>query len=144
MQIRDFRPDDLEAILSFKQASVKISFPGQDYNLDLFRKSILKAAEKDPATIKVAEDQGKPAGYIWFRIKDSASGRHGVISHAFVDPSHRRRGLSLKLNQAAEDWFRAQGIDRIEVQITKTNIPSLEMCRKLGYKETRLVLEKRL
>ena len=57
---------------------------------------------------------------------------------------YRRQGLSLKLMQAAEDWLSSQGIDRIEVQITRENEASLAMCRKLGYQEKRLVLEKKI
>lgn len=141
MEIRDFRPEDLETLARFKQESVSISFPGSDYSLDLYRKSILKAP---PETVKVAEDGGKIAGYIWFRVKEGASGRCGVIMHTFVDQACRRRGLSLKLNRAAEDWFRSHGIGRIEVTISRENKPSLAMCRKLGYQEKRIVLEKRL
>ena len=141
MKIRDFKPEDLETLARFKEESVRISFPGSDYNIDGYRKRLLSS---DPATIKVAEDRGRIAGYIWFSIRSSSRGQKGVINHTFVEQDYRRQGLSLKLNKAAEGWLRSQGIGRIEVKISKDNMPSLEMCRKLGYKETRLILEKSL
>ena len=88
--------------------------------------------------------RGRPVGYIWFSSKKTSRGWIGLIRHVFVDPGHRRRGLSTELNRLAEDWFRSQGITLVEVQIARANAPSLEMCRKLGYKETRSVLEKKL
>ena len=68
MQIRNFKPQDLETLVKFKGESIRVSFPGKSYNLDLFKSRLLKA---DPSTILVAEDQGRIAGYCWFRIKTS-------------------------------------------------------------------------
>ena len=144
MEIRNFRPGDLGTLARFKQESARTSFPGRKYNIELFRRRVLEHSKKFPGTIKVAEDRGKIAGYIWFSVKKTSRGRFGVVRHVFIEPSHRRHGLATELNRAAEDWFRSQGISWIEVTITKTNRPSLEMCRRLGYKETRLVLEKSL
>lgn len=144
MQIRDFKLGDLETLVNFKKESVRISFPGKAYNLDLYRRSLLKAAEREPGTIKVAEEANRIVGYVWFCIKNSATGPHGVINHTFVRPDCRGRGISLKLMKVAEAWFRSKGINRIELQVSNSNLPSLRMCRKLGYKETRVVLEKSL
>lgn len=142
--VRNFRQGDLESIVDFKRESAAVSFPGRGFSEESFRKEILKRTSKNPESIKIAEKDGKVVGYVYFKIVRTAFGRSGVINHVFVDREHRRMGLGQRLMEVAEDHLRSQDLERIRVTITKTNEPSLRMCRRLGYREKRLVMEKEL
>jgi ribosomal protein S18 acetylase RimI-like enzyme len=141
MLIRNFRKSDLDRILGFKCESVKTSFPACEFDDTNFRKNVLKAPT---GSILIAEADGVIAGYIYLKIKKTSIGTYGMVHHIFVDPEHRGEGIASALMGKAEDYFRAQDIKKIRVTITMTNKPSLELARKFGYKEKRIVMEKEL
>ncbi len=142
--IRNFKHSDLEKLVEFKKESTGVSFPGRDFNEESFRRELLNRYSGDPESIKVAEMDGRVVGYVYFKITETAFGRSGVINHVFVDEEYRKIGLGQKLMGIAEDYLKSRGLKRIRVTITKTNEPSLRMCRRLGYSEKRVVMEKEL
>jgi ribosomal protein S18 acetylase RimI-like enzyme len=141
MMIRSFRNSDLNRIVEFKHQSVKVSFPGLDFDDKLFRKALLNSG---PGSVMVAEDNGTVIGYIFLKTKKTSTGKYGIIHHVFVDPDYRGRGIATTLMKKAEDHFRSLGLRRIRSTVTLSNEPSISMVRRLGYKEKRLILEKEL
>lgn len=141
MIIRPFRSSDLDRIIEFKQESSKISFPACEIDSSFFRKNILKA---EPGSILVAEDNANLVGYIYLKTKRTDTGIHGIIHHIFVDPEHRGRGLATQLMQKGEDYFRSKNLKSLRSTITITNEPSINMIKKFGYREKRIIFEKDL
>jgi len=144
IRIRNFRPADTEKILEFKEKSVKLNFPGTDFDRKMFRKILLRSSKRNPDYIKVAEDDGKIAGYVWFKTVDSAVGEFGRIEHIFVDPSFRRSGLGKKLMEASEVCMKAEGMKRVKLTVTCKNEAAVSLYEKMGYRTERFVMERDL
>lgn len=144
MTVRNFSPEDLDVVRGFKEKSVRISFPDADYDIEAFRRNLLSSSEKEPDSVKVVEKGGRVVGYIWFRIKSGITGNLGIINHVFIDDSVRKLGLASSLMKIAEEFFMSRDIKRVRVTITLTNEPSIRMCKKMGYREKRVIMEKEL
>ena len=142
--IRDFALSDIERILDYRQESGKVSFPGLAIDRERESAFVTEHAEKNPGTIKVAEVEGRPAGYVRFELKSSSFGDYGLINAIFVDKDQRNAGLGNLLIKAAEGWLISKGAGSVEAAITSTNLPSLSFFRSIGYIEKRTVVEKRL
>ncbi|MBN1896367.1 MAG: GNAT family N-acetyltransferase [Candidatus Aenigmarchaeota archaeon] len=142
--IRNFRPDDIEKISFFKSESVKMNFPGCEFNPVLYRKLLLKSVSMSPDYVKVAEDNGNVVGYVWFRVIDSSVGMFGRFEHLFVDQSCRGKGVGRMLMESAEDFFRKSGIKTVKLTVTTTNEDAMKLYEKLGYRTKRYKMEKDL
>ncbi len=142
--LRNFSPQDLDRVSDFKRKSVIISFPDAGYDIESFRRNILSSSEKEPDSVRVLERDGRIVGYVWFRLKSGITGTLGIVNHVFIDESVRRMGLANELMKIAEEYFMSRGIRKARVTVTLSNESSLKMCRKLGYKEKRVIMEKDL
>jgi ribosomal protein S18 acetylase RimI-like enzyme len=140
--VRDFSEKDMKKILEYRQETACISFPGINMNREQSRKSVLFQLKKYPGTIKVAEIKGKPIGYIRFHARKGSLERYGRINIIFVEKNYRNRGIGKLLLEKAEEWFRLQGIGRMEAVVTNSNVSSCEFFRHKGYAEKRTVFEK--
>jgi len=144
IRIRDFLPGDLEKILRYREEVARESFPELKMESEKARKAILSQLENHPGTLKVAESEGKPIGYIMFTPKSGSLGKYGRITSIFVERPWRKQGVGALLLEEAEKSLLSKGINRIYAEITNTNKPSLDFFRKSGYKEKRTVVEKRV
>jgi len=144
INIRNFEEKDIGKIIEFKKESAKVSFPGIDIDTNLFKRRLLRKVKKDPNLVKIAEKDMDVIGYVFLDKRKAITGPIGYINHVFVTEPYRKSGLGSRLTQEAEDYLKSVGIKRIRVTITKTNTVSLNFCKKLGYEEKRLILEKTL
>jgi ribosomal protein S18 acetylase RimI-like enzyme len=144
MLIRDFSEQDMEKLLDYREESAKISFPRMKIDREKARRFFLEHVEKYPGTLKVAELEGKIAGFIRFFPEEGSFGRYGMIDLIFVDKEHRKRGVGKLLLETAEKWFESSGISHIEAVVTNTNAPSINFFKSQGYEERRTVFNKRL
>ena len=96
--------------------------------------------------MNVVEDEGSGnvIAYIKFGTKKTITGRHGEIKHVFVDQEHRGKGIAKKLITYAEKELKKSGINKVRTVVTKSNHSSMEMNKRLGYKEKRIIFEKEL
>jgi phosphinothricin acetyltransferase len=140
--IRDFREEDMEKILEYREEVAGISFPVMKFSKESSRKAMLKGLEKHPGSIRIAELDGKIAGFIIFRPKKLSLEESGSIESIFVHKDYRKRGIAKLLLETAEEWFRKKGIRHISATVTNTNLPSMELFSKSGYREKRTVFEK--
>ncbi len=141
---RNFRENDLPEIIGFKRKSVEISFPGYEFDVENFKKKLLKSSEKEPEGIQVLESGGKIIGYIWFSSGKGDFGKYGLLHHLFIDENYRGKDLAIKLINYAEQYLRSKGIKRVKLTVTETNGPAIKLYEKLNYKKTRSVMEKLL
>lgn len=68
----------------------------------------------------------------------------GEITDLFVCPEARRGGIARELAEAALDWLRAAGIERVEIQVAVGNAEGQAFWRALGFGDLMDVLQKRL
>ena len=66
------------------------------------------------------------------------------ISDLFVDPTRRRRGIAGALLDAAFDWARARGTDRVEARVSSRNPEGQAFWRAVGFGDFMDVLHRRL
>jgi ribosomal protein S18 acetylase RimI-like enzyme len=137
--IRSFKPSDRLAIKKFIIASAAISWPGKKIKC---RYILPKIGKK--GYIKIAEIERKPIAFIWFSIRNSAIGKYGYIKHIFVEKKWRRKGIAKKLIKIAEKELKLKGIDTLRLIVTKTNRSGFVFAKKCGFKQSRIVMEKKI
>ncbi|MEM1566421.1 MAG: ribosomal protein S18-alanine N-acetyltransferase [Candidatus Bathyarchaeia archaeon] len=85
----------------------------------------------------VAKENGEIVGFIigMLSVEDDM-----VIGHILtidVYPSHRRRGVGVKLLQEIEKIFRNKQASMCRLEVREDNIAALNLYQKLGYREVR-------
>ena len=94
---------------------------------------------KNGAQIWVAKDNNKIVGVLQGIIKTSEDNpgwrvrTYGQLDALFVTQSHRGQKVGDALMQAAEDYFKEQGITVIEANIWGFNIASQKLAQRMGY-----------
>jgi ribosomal protein S18 acetylase RimI-like enzyme len=144
LKIRDFYPGDMEKLLDYREETAGISFPGMRIDRGQSRRSMLLHIQRNPGTIKVAEINGKAAGYVMFQPRRGSLGAYGRINIIFVEEGLRHKGVGKLLLDSAEKWLRSHGIKRMEAVVTNSNLRSCNFFREHGYREKRTVFEKRM
>lgn len=66
----------------------------------------------------------------------------GVIENIYVRPDHRRAGIGSTLLSAAETQLRADGVERISLEVMAANEAARQFYRAYGYHPHRVGLEK--
>ncbi|OYT61985.1 MAG: hypothetical protein B6U69_02580 [Thermofilum sp. ex4484_15] len=61
----------------------------------------------------------------------------GVIDYIAVSPRYRRRGIASKLITSSEELFKSWSESYVAASTKGSNIASINLFRKLGYKEVR-------
>jgi ribosomal protein S18 acetylase RimI-like enzyme len=90
-------------------------------------------AARDPAGIFVAEDAGRPVGYIttW---QDREAGI-GHIPNLAIDAACRGQGLGRQLIEHAMDHFRGAGLTHAKIETLAQNAVGNHLYRDLGFQE---------
>lgn len=106
MEIRDFRPEDVEALVDILRANQQYGHPDTDGPEAMLRVHTCTAAE-----FLVAEDQGAVVGM----IRGTYDGSRAIIYLASVHPDHQRRGLGRALVLQIAHRFKERGAGSIAV-----------------------------
>jgi ribosomal protein S18 acetylase RimI-like enzyme len=112
-------------------------------------RKLLRAVLRDPdAATFVFEADGAVVGMSCVRIDRAPpilrETRRAEITDLGVRRERRRRGVGLALAQAALDWVSSQGVDRVEVRVTRGNRAGQAFWRSLGFGDFMDVLQRRL
>ena len=67
-------------------------------------------------------------------------GHRGWVYYVAVDPDHQRRNLGGAIMQAAEDWLRARGIEKLQLLVRPDNTAVNAFYESLGYGEQKRVI----
>lgn len=99
--------------------------------------------------VALAELGGRPAGYLLARIEkpfvhESPIRAIGHVSHCYVEPDARRRGVVRRLVREAEDWFRSRDLSYAELSYQFANSLAASTWPALGYETFRVYGRKRL
>lgn len=85
------------------------------------------------------EPGGPPLGFLAGRVRTTppwfGGAPVGFVSEVYVSPAGRGRGFGEALVLAATDWFRGQGIARLELQVLAGNAGARGLYLKLGWRE---------
>ena len=86
-----------------------------------------------------AEEKLRPIGFLAGRIRSLppyfGGFPVGFISEVFVDAAYRGQGVGRRLMAAAIEWFQAQKVRRIELQVVINNVGARKVYREMGWKD---------
>jgi diamine N-acetyltransferase len=113
-------------------------FAPQPGSIRVFEKDYLRPAIGDKnSLILVALNGEKVVGYSYTLIADSAlevnHKNFGLIHDLFVTQDSRRRGTGEKLYTEILKWFKAKGVNRVELSVIAKNEAACGFWRKHGY-----------
>jgi ribosomal protein S18 acetylase RimI-like enzyme len=60
-------------------------------------------------------------------------GHRGWVYYVSVDPDHRGKGFGRAIMQAAEDWLRARGIQKLQLMVRGDNAQVHAFYESIGY-----------
>lgn len=140
-------PADMDPILAMLPELYESNFPGfkADSEFITRKKGQIRSASRDPGqSILVAEDETGLAGFIWLAIEEEwgGLGYRGEIAAIYVRPSYRGKGVGRELMAEGEAMLRRYGCRKIHLMVTRSNEAAVGLYEDLGYKVTRLQMEK--
>ena len=91
------------------------------------------------ANLFLAESADVLAGFLAARVRRAPAwfggAPIGFVSEVWVEPHARGAGVGEKLARAAEAWFVASEIKRVELQVMMQNVAARRLYAKLGWVE---------
>ena len=127
MQIRDFRPDDCDALVEILKANQQYGQPEMDGP-----EAMQRVHENPAAEFLVAEVEGQLVGL----IRGAYDGSRAVIYLASVHPHHQRQGIGRALVQEIARRFAARGANNVAVIVPG----DLTFWKKLSFRQTTRVM----
>lgn len=135
-KIREFKPKDLEEIVWINKTCLP-----ENYSTSFF----MHHHYAHQKSFLVAEVDGKIVGYIMCRIEFGLSNlrfglaKKGHVISIAVLPEYRRRGIGKKLMEKAMKAMKDYGASEFYLEVRVSNIPAINLYRKLNYKITRRI-----
>jgi len=83
----------------------------------------------------VAKENGNIIGFIIGALSMEDGNIVGHVLTIDVSPSHRRKGVGLKLLQEMEKIFRDRGAKVCHLEVREDNVAAISLYRKLGYRK---------
>ncbi len=116
---------------------------------DAALRDLLAAMHRDPETlILVYDDEGDLPGMAIVRIDEQPpimrETQRAEITDLGVREGERRRGIASGLVEAALEWIRVSGVDRVEVNVARGNREGQAFWRARGFGDLMDVLQLRL
>jgi len=128
MVIRDFRPEDVDALVDILRANQQYGHPDIDGPDAMLRVHRCVAAE-----FLVAEEEGQVVGM----VRGTYDGSRAVIYLASVHPNHQRRGIGRALVLEIARRFRERGAGSIAVIVPG----DAGFWQKLSFRQTVRVMQ---
>lgn len=128
MVIRDFRPEDTEALVEILKANLQYGDPateGPD--------AMLRVYQCPAAVFLVAEEDGKPVGM----SRGVYDGSKALIHIVSVHPAYQRRGIGTALVRETARRFKERGATNLAVTVPGDN---LEFWKKLSFRMTTRIM----
>lgn len=67
-------------------------------------------------------------------------GHRGWVYYVSVDPDHQRRDFGRAIMQAAEDWLRQRGIEKLQLMVRGDNTQVQAFYESLGFGEQKRII----
>ncbi|MCP4131488.1 MAG: GNAT family N-acetyltransferase [bacterium] len=142
--IRNCRVSDLEEIKVVFKEFVKyhekhdLSFKKKEHHEEFFADFICANLKSKDSAVFVAEKENEVAGYCLAYIDRKPivyeSPVFGYIDNVAVLEEFQKQGIGELLFLEAKNWFKSNGITRIELFAALTNKKSTRFWRKMGLK----------
>ncbi len=111
----------------------------------IWRRSIEKTLGK-LAVVAVAVEDGKAIGFIQgvLRVGPTYLGsyRLGIVTHIYVAPEGRARGVSKRMVDQMEAWFRKKEVYACELNAIWKNTASIDFWEHMGFERELLQMRK--
>jgi ribosomal protein S18 acetylase RimI-like enzyme len=127
MEIRDFRPEDVNALVDILKANQQYGHPEIDGPAAMMQVHQCQAAE-----FLVAEKEGQVVGM----IRGTYDGSRAVIYLASVHPDHQRQGIGRALVTDIAHRFKQRGAGSIAVIVPG----DLGFWKKMSFRQTTRVM----
>jgi ribosomal protein S18 acetylase RimI-like enzyme len=127
LKIRDFEPEDTDALVDILKANQQYGNPDID-GPDAMR----RVHECQAAEFLVAEEEGKVVGM----IRGSYDGSRAIIYLASVHPNYQRRGFGRSLVLESARRFKERGARSISVIVPG----DVDFWKKLNFRQTTRVM----
>ncbi|TMM32566.1 MAG: GNAT family N-acetyltransferase [Actinobacteria bacterium] len=93
----------------------------------------------------VAEDGGRPVGWIWLSLPSAANGRDGAwIYEVLIDAGERGKGYGRAIMRGAEEELVRRGVTRMALNVFAGNTAAIQLYESLGYRITSQQMAKRI
>lgn len=83
---------------------------------------------------------GRDDGVIVATVMAGQDGHRGWVYYLAVDPRHRHKGYGRVMMQAAEDWLRQRGIEKLQLLVRPDNSQVKSFYQSLGYAEQERII----
>lgn len=128
IQIRDFRADDIDALVSILKANQQYGHPQIDGP-----KAMLRVLDCQAAEFLVAQEKDEVVGL----IRGTYDGSRAVIYLASVHPAHQRQGIGRALVLEIARRFQERGAGSIAVIVPG----EAAFWKKMGFRQTTRVMQ---
>jgi len=128
MEIRDFRPEDIEALVDILKANQQYGHPAIDGPEAMLRVHSCQAAE-----FLVAEKEGRVVGM----IRGAYDGSRAIIYLVSVHPDSQRQGIGRALVLSIAERFQQRGAGSIAAIVPG----DLGFWKKLNFRQTTRVMQ---
>ena len=83
---------------------------------------------------------GRDGGAIVATAMVGHDGHRGWVYYVAVDPDTRQKGYGRVIMDAAEDWLRGRGIEKLQLMVRPDNAQVQAFYQKLGYLEQQRIV----
>ena len=83
---------------------------------------------------------GRDGGSLVATVLVGHDGHRGWVYYLAVDPDHRHKGYGRVIMDAAEDWLRGRGIEKLQLMVRPDNRQVQAFYQSLGYSEQERVI----
>jgi len=128
MLIRDFRPEDCDALVEILKANLQYGDPATEGP-----EAMLRVHKCVAAVFLVAEADGKPVGL----SRGVYDGSKALIHIVSVHPEHQRCGVGAALVRETAKRFKARGATNLAVTVPGDN---LEFWKRLCFRMTTRIM----
>jgi ribosomal protein S18 acetylase RimI-like enzyme len=128
MVIRDFQPEDSDALVEILKANLQYADPATEGP-----EAMLRVHQCEAAVFLVAEEDDKLVGL----LRGVYDGSKALIHIVSVNPAHQRRGIGTALVREAARRFQQRGATNLAVTVPGDN---LEFWKKLSFRMTTRIM----
>ncbi|MBI5065403.1 GNAT family N-acetyltransferase [Candidatus Woesearchaeota archaeon] len=121
-----------------KKEIIKDLANSEKERLSGFRKAIHSSKER----FLVCEVAGKLIGFADAVL--SSKKRSAEVALIYLRKEHRKKGFGTKLLQELMSWLKEKGENKVVVTMDVTNLASINLNKKVGFKETAIIMQKKL
>lgn len=115
---------------------------GQRPSLRGMMRQVERNMEKPHCRYFVAKESDNVIAAAFVRLR--SGGRSAHLARAYTVPSHRRKGVMRRLEQAIIEFLRKRRITTLDLTVVPYNMEGMATWPALGYKPTKIVMTKQV